>query len=99
MQTTAQGYLVFGRPSHRRFSAMWVCRWNPSWIFTLYGGVIADRVLRRTLIMITQAAMMVLAFATTGLVVSGLIQAWQIIVLAMLLGVAQSFDALRARHS
>ncbi|MCB0235089.1 MAG: MFS transporter, partial [Anaerolineae bacterium] len=61
--------------------------------FTLYGGVIADRVPRRTLIMITQAAMMVLAFAMTGLVVSGLIQAWQIIVLAMLLGVAQSFDA------
>jgi nitrate/nitrite transporter NarK len=31
----------------------------PSWVFTLYGGVIADRVARRTLIMITQAVMMV----------------------------------------
>ena len=37
--------------------------------------------------------MMVLAFALAGLVVSGLIQPWQIIVMALLLGVAQSFDA------
>ena len=94
MQTTAQGYLVFELTKSPAFLGyVGFAGGIPSWIFTLYGGVIADRVPRRTLIMITQAAMMVLAFAMTGLVVSGLIQAWQIIVLAMLLGVAQSFDA------
>jgi nitrate/nitrite transporter NarK len=34
----------------------------PSWLFTLYGGVVADRISRRKLIIITQASMMILAF-------------------------------------
>lgn len=94
MQTTAQGYLVFQLTKSPAFLGyVGFAGGLPSWVFTLYGGVIADRVARRTLIIVTQAVMMVLAFALTGLVVSGLIQPWQIIILAMLMGVAQAFDA------
>ena len=94
MQTTALGYLVFELTKSPAFLGyVGFAGGLPSWVFTLYGGVIADRVARRTLLIATQAVMMVLAFALTGLVVSGLIQPWQIIVLAMLLGVAQAFDA------
>jgi MFS family permease len=64
----------------------------PAWVFTLYGGVIADRMSRRTLMLITQTAMMILAFVLAGLVFAGLVQPWQIVTLAFLLGVANAFD-------
>ena len=94
MQTTALGYLVFqltGSPAWLGYVGF--ATGLPSWVFTLYGGVIADRVPRRTLIVVTQAVMMVLAFALAGLVATDLIQPWQIIGLALLLGVATAFDA------
>jgi MFS family permease len=65
----------------------------PAWLFTLYGGVIADRVSRRTMLIITQIVMMVLAVILAGLVFLGKVQAWHIVVLAALLGVANAFDA------
>jgi MFS family permease len=64
----------------------------PAWLFTLYGGVIADRMPRRTLLLITQTAMMLLAFALAALVFADLVQPWQIVILAFLLGVANAFD-------
>lgn len=94
MQTTAQGFLVFELTQSPAFLGyVGFAGGLPSWVFTLYGGVIADRVPRRTLLIVTQAVMMALAFALTGLVVSELIQPWHIIVLATLLGIAQAFDA------
>jgi MFS family permease len=58
----------------------------------VYGGVIADRVPRRTLMIITQSVMMVLAFVLAGLVFFDLVQPWHILVLAFLLGTANAFD-------
>lgn len=94
MQTTAEGFLVFeltGSPAYLGLVGFAVG--VPSWIFMLYGGVIADRIPRRTLLMITQSAMMCMAFISAGLTFTGLIQPWQIVVLAFGLGVAQAFDA------
>jgi MFS family permease len=62
-------------------------------IFSLYGGVAADRISRRTLMVITQTAMLVLAFLLAGLVFTNVAQPWMIVVLAFLLGVANAFDA------
>jgi MFS family permease len=59
----------------------------------LYGGLVADRMSRRNLLIITQTAMMVLALILAGLTFTGLVQPWHIIVLAFLLGVANAFDA------
>jgi MFS family permease len=59
----------------------------------LYAGVVADRISRRTLMIITQTSMMILAFVLAGLVFAGAVQPWQIIVLAFLLGVANALDA------
>ena len=59
----------------------------------LYGGLIADRMPRRTLLIITQTAMMVLALVLAGSTFTGLVQPWHIIILAFLLGVANVFDA------
>lgn len=94
MQATAQGYLVYTLTG----SATWLgvvgfASGIPTWLFSLYGGVVADRIPRRTLLLITQSSMMVLAFILTGLVFSNLIQPWQIVLLAFLLGIANAFDA------
>ncbi len=93
MQATAQGYLVFqltNSPAYLGYVGF--AAGVPAWLFTLYGGVIADRMSRRTLMLITQTAMMILAFLLAGLVFAGLVRPWQIVALAFLLGVANAFD-------
>jgi MFS family permease len=94
MQTTAQGFLVFQlthSPAYLGYVAF--AAGIPTWLFTLYGGVVADRMPRRNLLVITQATMMVLAFSLSALTFLGRIQPWHIILLAGLLGVANAFDA------
>ena len=94
MQSTAQGYLVYeltGSPAYLGYVGF--AAGVPSWLFMLYGGVIADRMPRRTLLVLTQTSMMVLAFLLAGLTFTGRVQAWQIIVLAFFLGTANAFDA------
>ena len=94
MQITAQGYLVFQLTHSPAFLGyVGFASGLPSWLFTLFGGVIADRMPRRTLMVITQAVMMILAFILAGLFFLGVVQSWHIILLAFLLGVANAFDA------
>lgn len=94
MQTTAQGYLVFELTRSPAFLG-YVSFANgiPIWLFTLYAGVISDRIPRRTLLIITQSVMMVLALILAVLVFTGAVQPWHIVLLALLLGIANSFDA------
>ncbi len=94
MQATAQGYLIYeltGSATYLGFIAF--INGLPSWLFTLYGGVIADRFPRRTLLIITQTVMLLLAFIMSLLVFTGWIAPWHIAVLAFFLGVANAFDA------
>lgn len=94
MQSTALGFLVFQLTNSPAYLGLvGFAAGAPTWIFTLYGGVISDRMSRRTLLLITQTAMMILAFLLAALTFSNLIQPWQIVVLAFGLGVAQAFDA------
>ncbi len=94
MQTTAQGYLVYELTrSPVYLGYVGFASGLPTWLFTLYGGVIADRISRRTMLVITQSAMMILAFVLAGLVFTGAVQPWHIVLLAGLLGVANAFDA------
>jgi MFS family permease len=65
----------------------------PTWLFTLFGGVVADRISRRTLMVITQSTMLVLAFILAALTFTNVVRPWHILVLAFLLGVANAFDA------
>lgn len=94
MQTTAQGFLIF-QLTHSPVYLGYVTFASgvPAWLLMLYGGVIIDRVPRRNLLVITQVAMMVLAFLLAGLSFAGLTQAWHILLLALLLGIANAFDA------
>lgn len=99
MQNTAQGYLVYtitGSAAYLGYVGF--ISGLPSWIFMLYGGLIADRVPRRTMMIITQSVMMVLAFILAALVFLNLVLPWHILVLSFLLGVANAFD-VPARQS
>lgn len=99
MQTTAQGYLVFEltrSPAYLGYVGFMAGL--PAWLFTLYGGVIADRFPRRSLLMLTQSFMMCLAGILAFLVFMDLVHPWHILALAFLLGIANAFDA-PARHA
>jgi predicted MFS family arabinose efflux permease len=94
MQSTAQGYLIYvltGSSAYLGYIAL--ASGIPTWFFTLYGGVIADRISRRTLLVITQSTMMVLAFILSALVFTNTVKPWHILVLAFFLGVTTAFDA------
>ena len=68
------------------------CRLMPILVFTLVGGVVADRVERRKLIFATQAVSMLLAFALAILVSTGLVEYWMVLVIAVGRGVTLSFN-------
>ncbi len=94
MQSTAQGYLLFQLTKSPIFLGYaGVASGMPTWLFTLLGGVTADRMPRRTLLIITQATMMLLAFILAILTFTNLVQPWHILALAFCLGIANAFDA------
>jgi MFS family permease len=68
------------------------CRLAPIFVFTLLGGVVADRVERRSLLFTTQTVAMVLAFVLAALVSTGLVQFWMVLVIAVGRGVTMSFN-------
>lgn len=94
MQMTALGYLMFELTKSPAFLGyVGFASGVPTWIFMLYAGVVADRMSCRKLMIMTQTAMMALAFILAGLTFFHVIQPWHIIVLAFLGGVTNAFDA------
>ncbi|HJT52593.1 MAG TPA: MFS transporter [Candidatus Angelobacter sp.] len=64
----------------------------PVFLLAPIGGAVADRCNRRTILVVTQSSMMVLAFILAGLTLTHLITVWELMVLAALLGVVNAFD-------
>jgi MFS family permease len=94
MQSTALGFLVFDlthSPAYLGYVGF--AAGIPIWFFMLHAGVVADRMSRRRLLMITQSAMMMLAFITAGLSFVHFIRPWHILVLSFGFGVLNAFDA------
>jgi predicted MFS family arabinose efflux permease len=63
----------------------------PIFCFSLVGGVIADRMDRRKLLMISQIVQMVSALTLAVLISTGKIQIWHILLSSFVVGTAQSF--------
>lgn len=94
MQMTAQGFFIYElTKSPVYLGYVGFAAGIPTWIFMLWGGVIADRISRRTLLIITQTAMMILAFVLAALVFTNVVEPWHIVALAFLGGIANAFDA------
>lgn len=64
----------------------------------LWGGSIADRAPRRTIILLAQAAMMLQAFILAFLTWTGAVQIWHVYLMAVVLAAAQAID-LPARQA
>lgn len=94
MQMTAQAFLIYEltrSPAYLGYAGF--AAGLPTWIFMLYGGVVADRIPRRRILILTQLVLMVLAFILAALVFFHLVQPWQIIILAFCTGIVNAFDA------
>ena len=93
MQATAQGWLVYQLTGSKvLLGTVAAVGTLPMLLFSLWGGSMADRHPKRTVIIITQIGMMLTAFVFAALVGSGNIQPWHILVLSALGGVAMAFD-------
>ncbi|MGO8837538.1 MAG: MFS transporter [Limisphaerales bacterium] len=93
MQATAQGWLVYQLTGSKvLLGTVAAVGTLPMLLLSLWGGSVADRHPKRTIIFYTQTGMMLTAFVFAALVGSGHIHPWQILVLAALGGVAMAFD-------
>jgi MFS family permease len=94
MQMTAQAFLVYEiTQSPAYLGYVGFAAGLPTWLFMLYGGVVADRIPRRRILIITQSTLMILAFILAALVFLHLVKPWHIIILAFAGGIVNAFDA------
>ena len=95
MQRTAQDWLVLTELTHRDARAVGVVmafQFAPQFLLLPWTGYAADRLDRRTLLMVTQAAMGLLSLGLGLLVLSGAARLWEVDLFALLFGTAAAFD-------
>jgi predicted MFS family arabinose efflux permease len=92
MQIVAQGWLIY-RLSHSAFllALDQFLAGIPIFLFSLIGGVVADRVERRKILLISQYIQMGSAAVLTLLVATGIVHIWEILCLSFVSGLAQAF--------
>ncbi len=93
MQQLAQDWLVLrltDRPLPVGITT--ALQFAPVLLLGIWGGLVADRLDKRRLLLATQAVMGALALALGVLTLTGTVQLWMIYLLALLLGCATSFD-------
>src|SRR5579863_1918119 len=92
MQIVAQGWLIY-RLSHSAFllALDQFLAGIPIFLFSLIGGVVADRVERRKVLLGSQYVQMATAGILTVLVGAGVVHVWHILCLSFISGLAQAF--------
>ena len=96
MQRVAQDWLVLTQLTHRDASALGIVmglQFAPLLLLLPWTGSAADRLNQRKLLMFTQATMGALALIQGALTIAGVIQLWQVYLLAFLSGSAAALDA------
>ncbi len=93
MQNVAQSWLVY-RLTHSELllGTAWFCSQIAVFALGPLGGLAADRFSRHKLVVITQTLSMLQAFALAALTLSGRVQVWHILALAVCLGTINAFD-------
>jgi len=93
MQALAQGWLVYkmtGSALLLGFDGFLAT--GPMLLFSLFGGVIADRIDRKKVMLASQWAQMTFAFVLALLIYIGKVKIWHILLMSFLTGSAQSFS-------
>jgi len=99
MQSVGQAWIVLeltGSPF--KLGLISALQFGPMLFLSFLAGALADRVRKRRLILLTQSALMLQAFALAALARSGHLQYWHVAALAALYGVANTLD-LPSRQS
>ena len=93
VQQTALSWLVY-RLTHSAalLGIVGFCSQIPSFFVAPFAGVLADRVNKHRLIILTQTLSMLQAIALGTLLMTGLIKVWHIPVLSLFLGFVNAFD-------
>ena len=92
MQEVAQNWLVLELTNSAKYLALDAFLGElPLILFTLIGGVVADRQDRRKVLLISQVIQMASAFTLAGLVLSRHVEVWHVLVLSFVTGCAQAF--------
>jgi MFS family permease len=94
MQRVAQDWLVL-ELTHNSGTALGITtglQFLPLLLFSLWGGVIADRYSKRKILMATQTMMGVLALILGVLALTGTVRLWHVYALALLIGLATVVD-------
>lgn len=99
MQGLAQAWLLY-RLTQSAFmlGAASAALLLPSLVFSLYGGMLADRFSRQRLLIAAQTLAMVQAFVLAALTLGDVVEPWHVLALASMLGVVQALE-LPVRHS
>ncbi len=93
MQNAAQSWLVYQLTGSKLLLGVVAAVGSaPMLFFSMWGGSLADRHPKRTVLLFTQSGMMILAFIFAALVWTRTVQTWHILTLAALGGVAMAFD-------
>jgi MFS family permease len=93
MQTIAQGWLVLEMTNSPFLLGVdGFLATGPMIVFSLFGGVIADRIERRKIMLYSQYLQMTFALILAALIWGGNVQVWHIFLLSFLTGSAQSFS-------
>jgi MFS family permease len=93
MQQVASGYLAYEISGSATALGVVSLGWAiPMMVFSLFGGVAADRVSKRKLLLLTQAVTAAVSLVTAVLVASGEIAVWHLFVTALINGTAMSFN-------
>lgn len=101
MQRVAQDWLVLTQLTHNNATAVGVVmalQFGPMLLLLPLTGFAADHLDRRKLLLATQAAMGALALGLGLLTIAGLVQLWQVYLIAFLQGCVTAFD-LPARQT
>ncbi len=92
MQNVAENWLVLSMTGSAFYLGLDAfLQQLPIMLFTLLGGVLADRLDRRRVLLVSQYIQMTTAFTLAALVFSGLNHVWPILVLSFITGSAQAF--------
>jgi MFS family permease len=93
IQVTAQSWLVFQLTNSAfLLGVVGFLGFMPVFLLSLFGGVIADRMNKRSVLIVTQTSFMILAFILALLTQAKLITPGQIIFIAVLNGIVMAFD-------
>lgn len=92
MQIVAQSWLIYRLSHSSRLLALdQFLGGIPIFLFSIIGGVVADRTERRKILLVSQYVQMASAATLTILVAFGLTHVWPILCLSFLSGLAQAF--------